>query len=64
MTVTESEIVEAMRLLWGRMKVVIEPSGAVEWEIKLQDRALASGLDAAETTKLIENIERYGANTP
>ena len=28
-TVTEAEIVEAMRLLWGRMKVVIEPSGAV-----------------------------------
>ncbi|MFW9834912.1 MAG: pyridoxal-phosphate dependent enzyme [Candidatus Thorarchaeota archaeon] len=28
-TVTEEEIVEAMRLLWERMKLVIEPSGAV-----------------------------------
>ncbi len=28
-TVTESEIVAAMRLLWERMKIVVEPSGAV-----------------------------------
>lgn len=28
-TVTEVEIVDAMRLLWERMKLVIEPSGAV-----------------------------------
>ena len=28
-TVTEEEIVEAMRLLWERMKIVVEPSGAV-----------------------------------
>jgi threonine dehydratase len=28
-TVTEEEIVEAMRLLWERMKLVVEPSGAV-----------------------------------
>ena len=29
MTVTESQIVEAMRFLWTRMKLVVEPSGAV-----------------------------------
>ena len=29
MTVTEAEIVEAMRFLWVRMKLVVEPSGAV-----------------------------------
>lgn len=29
LTVTEAGIVEAMRLLWERMKVVVEPSGAV-----------------------------------
>ena len=28
-TVSESEIVEAMRFLWERMKLVVEPSGAV-----------------------------------
>jgi threonine dehydratase len=28
-TVTESEIVDAMKFLWTRMKVVVEPSGAV-----------------------------------
>ncbi|MBW3628738.1 MAG: threo-3-hydroxy-L-aspartate ammonia-lyase [Gemmatimonadetes bacterium] len=28
-TVTEAEIVEAMRFLWTRMKLVVEPSGAV-----------------------------------
>jgi threonine dehydratase len=28
-TVTEGEIVEAMRFLWGRAKLVVEPSGAV-----------------------------------
>ena len=28
-TVTESEIIESMRLLWERMKMVVEPSGAV-----------------------------------
>ena len=27
--VTEEEIVSAMRLLWERMKLVVEPSGAV-----------------------------------
>ncbi|MFX1561787.1 MAG: threonine/serine dehydratase [Promethearchaeota archaeon] len=28
-TVTEAEIVNAMRLLWERMKIIVEPSGAV-----------------------------------
>jgi threonine dehydratase len=28
-TVTEEEIVEAMRFLWTRMKIIVEPSGAV-----------------------------------
>ncbi|MFX1418940.1 MAG: pyridoxal-phosphate dependent enzyme [Promethearchaeota archaeon] len=29
LTVTEMEIIEAMRFLWERMKIVVEPSGAV-----------------------------------
>lgn len=28
-TVTDAEIVEAMRLIWERMKIIVEPSGAV-----------------------------------
>ena len=28
-TVTEAEIVDAMRFVWERVKIVIEPSGAV-----------------------------------
>jgi hypothetical protein len=35
-----------------------------EWEIKLQDRATQVGLGSDETTKLLENIERYGQLTP
>ena len=29
MTATEAEIVEAMRFVWERMKIIIEPSSAV-----------------------------------
>ena len=28
-TVSEMEIIEAMRFLWERMKIIVEPSGAV-----------------------------------
>jgi len=28
-TVTESSIIEAMRMIWERMKIIVEPSGAV-----------------------------------
>ena len=33
-----------------------------DWEIKLQDRGTQVGLGQDEITKMIENIERYGAN--
>jgi threonine dehydratase len=36
-TVTERQIVEAMRFLWTRMKVVVEPSGAVPVAALLAD---------------------------
>ena len=36
-TVTEAQIVEAMRFLWTRMKMVIEPSGAVPLAALLDD---------------------------
>ena len=35
--VTEDEIVRAMRLLWERLKVVVEPSGAVPFAAVLND---------------------------
>jgi len=28
-TVTDDEIISAMKLIWDRMKIIIEPSGAV-----------------------------------
>ena len=39
-TVTEAEIIEAMKFLWERMKLVIEPSGAVPLAglFKLKDK--------------------------
>ena len=36
-TVTEAQIVEAMRFLWTRMKLVVEPSGAVPLAALLDD---------------------------
>lgn len=35
-TVSEQEIVKAMRLLWERMKIIVEPSGAVSLAALLQ----------------------------
>ncbi len=39
-TVTEEEIVEAMRLVWERMKIVIEPSGAVPVAALIKNKGL------------------------
>jgi threonine dehydratase len=43
LTVTEDQIVEAMRLIWERMKIVIEPSSAVPLAAVLANSALFSG---------------------
>ncbi|MQA91834.1 MAG: threo-3-hydroxy-L-aspartate ammonia-lyase [Gemmatimonas sp.] len=40
-TVSEDEIAEAMRFLWTRMKLVVEPSGAVALAALLKDDQLA-----------------------
>lgn len=37
--VTESEIVTAMRLIWERMKIIVEPSSAVTLAALLRDKA-------------------------
>ncbi|MEX2584585.1 MAG: threo-3-hydroxy-L-aspartate ammonia-lyase [Gemmatimonadota bacterium] len=43
MTVSEDSIVEAMRFLWTRMKLVVEPSGAVAVAALLQSPGIGAG---------------------
>ena len=45
-TVSEREILNAMRLLWERMKLVVEPSGAVSLAALLKSRTELSGMKA------------------
>jgi threonine dehydratase len=42
-TVSDAEIVEAMRLLWQRMKIIVEPSGAVALAALLKQKNKFSG---------------------
>jgi threonine dehydratase len=37
-TVSEEKIVEAMRLIWERMKIIIEPSSAVPLAAILEEK--------------------------
>ena len=37
--VTEEEIIEAMRLIWERMKIIIEPSSAVALAAVLKSKS-------------------------
>lgn len=43
LTVTESKIIDAMRFLWERMKLVVEPSGAVSLAAIMSNPTLISG---------------------
>lgn len=43
LTVTEEQIIEAMRLVWERMKIIIEPSSAVPLAAMLANRSLFAG---------------------
>ena len=43
LTVTEEQIVDAMRLMWERMKIVVEPSSAVPLAAVLTNRSLFEG---------------------
>ncbi len=45
LTVTEDEIVEAMKLIWERMKIVIEPSCAVPFASLLKNKEKFAGKD-------------------
>lgn len=42
-TVSDEEIIRAMRYLWERMKMVVEPSGAVSTAAVLKNRAVFEG---------------------
>jgi threonine dehydratase len=42
-TVTDEEIVAAMRLIWERLKIIIEPSCAVPFAAVLKNKSLFSG---------------------
>ncbi len=42
-TVSDDEIVEAMKLIWERMKIVIEPSAAVPFAAILKNKQVFSG---------------------
>lgn len=41
--VTENEIIEAMRLIWERMKIVVEPSSAVAFAALLREKSRFQG---------------------
>ncbi len=43
LTASEQEIVDAMRLIWARMKIVMEPSSAVPLATVLKNRELFAG---------------------
>jgi len=43
LTVSEEQIVDAMRLMWERMKIVVEPSSAVPLAAVLANRSLFGG---------------------
>ena len=43
LTVTEDEIVTAMRMIWKRMKIVVEPSSAVAFAAVLKNASLFKG---------------------
>jgi threonine dehydratase len=43
MLVNEAEIVEAMRLIWSRMKIIVEPSSAVPLAAVLRNKTLFAG---------------------
>jgi len=47
LTVTEEQIIEAMTLMWTRMKIVVEPSSAVPLAAVLANRELFSGKKVA-----------------
>ena len=52
-TVTEEEIIAAMRLVWERMKIVIEPSAAVGVAAVMSEKFRALPRDGSENVAII-----------
>jgi threonine dehydratase len=46
-TVTDAEIVEAMRFLWERMKLVVEPTGALGLAARSPEKVAVEGSASA-----------------
>ena len=46
-TVTDSEIINAMRLIWERIKIIVEPSSAVTLAVILKHKNMFSGKNIA-----------------
>ncbi len=42
-TVSESSIIQAMRMIWERMKIIVEPSGAVPLAAIVEDKSIFRG---------------------
>ena len=42
-TVTDEEIIAAMRLIWERMKIIVEPSSAITLAIVLKNKSYFKG---------------------
>ena len=42
-TATENEIIEAMRMIWERMKIIVEPSSAVAFAVVMSNKERFSG---------------------
>jgi threonine dehydratase len=43
MTVNDDKIIEAMRIIWERMKLIVEPSAAVPLAVLLKEKTFAAG---------------------
>ena len=43
LTATEQEIIDAMKLIWKRMKIVVEPSSAVPLAVILKNKEIFAG---------------------
>jgi threonine dehydratase len=66
-TVSDKEIIEAMRLIWERVKIIVEPSCAVPFAAVLKEKEKFSGkrvgiilsggnVDLERAFKLFESI--------
>ena len=42
-TLTETEIVDAMRLIWERMKIIVEPSSSIALAAVLKEKSTFEG---------------------